>query len=48
MAWNQVTQTPGLPMRLEPPPQPTLYQMPKTYAQVRQMVHPYQAPVGRF
>ena len=47
MAWNQVTQTPSLPMRLEPSPQPTPYQMPKTPARVRRTVHPYQAPVGR-
>ena len=47
MAWSQVTQTPSLPMRLEPPPQPTPYQMPRTYARVRRMVHPYQALVGR-
>ena len=31
MAWNQVTQTPGLPMRLEPPPSPNHYQMPRTH-----------------
>ena len=48
MAWNQVTQTPSPPMRLEPPPQPTPYQMPRTHARVRRTVHPYQAPVGRF
>ena len=47
MAWSQVTQTSSLPMRLEPQPQPTPYQMPKPHAQVRWMVHPYQAPVGR-
>ena len=47
MAWSQVTQTPSLPMRLEPPPQPTPYQMPRTHARVRWMVHPYQALVGR-
>ena len=47
MAWSQVTQTPSLPMRLEPPPQPTPYQMPRTHARVRRMVHPYQALVGR-
>ena len=41
MAWNQVTQTPSLPMRLEPPPQPTPYQMPRTHARVRWTVHPY-------
>ena len=34
-------------MRLEPPPQPTPYQMPKTHARVRRTVYPYQAPVGR-
>ena len=28
MAWNKVTQTPSLPMRLKSPPQPTPYQMP--------------------
>ena len=47
MAWNQVTQTPGLPMRLEPPPPPNHYQMPRTHAQVRRTVHPYQAPTSR-
>ena len=47
MAWNQVTQTPGLPMRLEPPPPPNHYQMPRTHTRVRRTMHPYQAPVGR-
>ena len=47
MAWNQVTETPSLPMRLEPPPQPTPYQMPRTNARVRRTMHPYQAPISR-
>ena len=45
MAWNEVTQTPSLPMRFEPPPQPIPYHMPQTHVQVCRSVHPYQAPV---
>ena len=47
MAWNQATQTPSLPIRLEPPPQPTPYQLPRPHVRVRRIVHPYQAPVRR-
>ena len=46
LAWNQVTQTLSLPMRLEPPPQPTPYQLPRTHVRVRRLVHRYQAPAG--
>ena len=46
LAWNQMTQTPSLPMRLKPPPQPTPAQLPRTHVRVRHPVHPYQAPVG--
>ena len=46
LAWNQVTQTPSLPIRLEPPSQPTSYQMPRTHVRVCRSVHPYQAPAG--
>ena len=46
LAWNQVTQTPSLPMRLKPPPQPTPHQLPRTHVQVRRSMHPYQAPAG--
>ena len=35
LAWNQVTQTPSLPITLEPPSQPTPYQMPRTHVRVR-------------
>ena len=34
MAWNKVTQTPSLPIRLEPPPQPNSYHMPQTHVRV--------------
>ena len=46
LVWNQVTQTPSLPMKLEPPPQLTPYQLPQTHVRVRRLVHPYQAPAG--
>ena len=45
MAWNEVTQTLSLPMRLEPPPQPNSYHMPRTHVRVRCSVQPYQAPI---
>ena len=31
LAWNQVTQTLSLPMRLKPPPRHTPYHMPRTH-----------------
>nr|POF21214.1 hypothetical protein CFP56_07010 [Quercus suber] len=44
LVWNQVTQTPSLPMRLEPPPQTNLYRRPCTHTRVCQITHPYQHP----
>ena len=46
MVWNQVTQTPSLPMRLQPPPQPHSSHMPHTHTRVHRSVHPYQPPEG--
>nr|POE83261.1 hypothetical protein CFP56_65939 [Quercus suber] len=46
LAWNQVTQTPSLPTRVETPPRPTPYHMPQTDVRVRRSVHPYQSPEG--
>ncbi|KAK7856496.1 hypothetical protein CFP56_023104 [Quercus suber] len=46
MSWNQMTQTPNLPLRLEQPPQNQTRRMTLGHVQVWHSVHPYQAPVG--
>ena len=46
MVWNQVTQTPSLPMRLEPPQQPYSSHRTHTHTRVRCSVHPYQPLEG--
>ena len=44
MVWNQMTQTPSLPMRLKPPPPPNPYHTPHTHIRVRRSAHPYHHP----
>ena len=44
LVWNQVSQTPSLPLRIEPPPQLTPYHRSLSNAQVHRPGHPYQAP----
>ena len=44
MVWNQVSQTPSLPLRVETPPQPTPCNRSRSNAQVHRLRHPYQTP----
>ena len=44
MVWNQVSQTPSLPLRVETPPQPTTHNRSRSNAWVQRPGHPYQTP----
>ena len=44
MVWNQVSQTPSLPLRIETPPQPTPHNRSRSNARVHRPRHPYPTP----
>ena len=44
MVWNQVSQTPSLPLRVEIPPQPPTRNRSRSNARVQRPGHPYQTP----
>ena len=42
MQWNQMTQTPSLPLRLNPPPHSNPYRSHRSHVRVNKSGHPYQ------
>ena len=44
MVWNQVSQSPSLPLRLEPPAQPPPSYRPRSHVRVLRSGHPYHPP----
>ena len=47
MNWNQVTQTPSLPLRLDPPPHSNPYRSHRSHVRVHRSSHPYHTQARR-